>query len=187
MMIMKKKNSIDWPSKAAELKQYSLQPLLHDGKQVQEVGEMLSFLRQDYPDFRYWYNNMVLPGLTYGSRQIYTATDRDSNRLAGAMILKDTPVEKKICTLCVLDEHQRHGIGTRFVELAAQRLCTMTPLITVSSRHLEEFGVFFEQFSSCNRIHFTLGGSYEGYYRDGMTEYTFNGILPTRLKKTMNG
>lgn len=184
---MKKKNSIDWPSKAVELKQYSLRPLLQDGKQVQEVGEMLSFLRQDYPDFWHWYNNKVRPRLKDGSRQIYIATDTDSNRLAGAMILKDTPIEKKICTLCVLDEYQRHGIGTQFVELAAQRLCTATPLITVSSRHLEEFGMFFEQFSSCNRIHFMLGGSYEGYYRDGMTEYTFNGILPAHLKKALNG
>lgn len=185
---MKKKYSIDRPSKAAESRQYSLRPLLHDGKRVQEVGEVLSFLRQDYPDFRRWYNNMILPGLTDGSRLIYTATDPDgSGQLAGAMILKDTPAEKKICTLCVLDEYKGHGIGTQFVKLAAQRLGTQTPLITVSSRHLEEFEAFFAQFSPCGRIHFTPGSSYEDYYRDGMTEYTFNGFLPLRLKKTVNG
>ena len=184
---MKKKQFIDWPSKAAELKKYNLRPLLHDGKQVQEVGEMLSFLRQDYPDFRHWYNNMIRPGLTDGSRQIYIATDTDGNGLAGVMILKDTPAEKKICTLCVFDEYQGYGIGTQFVELAARRLGTPTPLITVSSRHLEEFEAFFARFLSCDRIHFARGSSYENYYRDGMTEYTFNGILPVRLKKAVNG
>ena len=184
---MKKKNFIDWPSKAAELKQYSLRPLLHDGKQVREVGEMLSFLRQDYPDFWYWYNNLVRPRLKDGSRQIYIATDTDSDRLAGVMILKNTLVEKKICTLCVLDEYQRRGIGTQFVELAVQRLYTPSPLITVSSRHLEDFEAFFERLSPCGLAHFTPDSSYEGYYRDGMTEYTFNGILPARLKKALNG
>ena len=109
---MKKKNSIDRPSKAAEPKQYSLRPLLHDGRQVRKVGEMLSFLRQDYPDFWHWYNNMIIPGLARGSRQIYIATDTNGNGLAGVMILKDTPAEKKICTLCVLDEYQGYGIGT---------------------------------------------------------------------------
>lgn len=184
---MKKKYSIDRSSKAAGLKKYSLHPLLHDGKQIRQVGEILSFLRQDYPDFRYWYNNMVRPGLANGSRQVYIATGTDDNKMAGVMILKDTPAEKKICTLCVFDGYRGYGIGTQFVELAAQRLGTPTPLITVSSRHLEEFKAFFAQFSPYGRINFALGSSYEGYYRDGITEYAFNGFLPMRLKKTMNG
>lgn len=184
---MKKKCSINRPDKATDLKQHNLRPVLHDGKQALEVGEILSFLRQDYPDFWYWYNNMIRPGLADGSRQIYIADAADGSGLAGAMILKDTPAEKKICTLCVLDEYQGCGIGTQFAKLAAQRLGTSTPLITVSSRHLEEFEAFFAKLSPCGRIRFTLGRSYEGYYRNGLTEYAFNGVLPERLKKAVNG
>ena len=183
---MKKKHSINRSFKAAKLQKYRLRSLLHDDKQIREVGEMLSFLRQDYPDFWRWYNNMILPGLTDGSRQVIVADDY-GNRLAVAMILKNTPSEKKICTLCVFDEYKGHKIGTQFVKLAARRLGTQTPLITVSSRHLKEFEAFFKRLPSRNQVHFVQAGSYEDYYRDGMTEYTFNGHLPAPLEKAANG
>ena len=115
---MKKKHSINRSFKAAKLQKYRLRSLLHDDKQIREVGEMLSFLRQDYPDFWRWYNNMILPGLTDGSRQVIVA-DADGNRLAGAMILKNTPSEKKICTLCVFAAVPARAAAPRTVRGAA--------------------------------------------------------------------
>lgn len=121
-----------------------------------------------------------------GSRQIYLAVDAEEWRLAGILILKNSRNEKKICTLCVFYPYQGCGIGTRFVEISSACLGTSTPLITVSSNHVEEYIDFFKKLAPDAPAHFTLYYSYENYYQESVTEYAFNGALPCRLKLAAN-
>lgn len=164
--------------------------LLHtrpvDNSLIQNLGDQLIFLKNDYPNFRYWYHNMVIPGLMNRSRQLCVAEDTENRQLAGIMILKNTPEEKKISTLCVLDPYRGCGIGTRFIEIASEQLDTSSPFITVSSNHLHEFEDFFSKLSLQGQVNFSLFNSYEDYYQDGIVEYAFNGLLPRRLKKAAN-
>lgn len=177
--------------KTAGLELFVISPgLLHtrpvDNSLIQDLGDQLVFLKNDYPDFRHWYHNMVIPGLMDRSRQICVAEDPENGQLAGIMILKNTPEEKKISTLCVLDSYRRCGIGTRFIEIASEQLDTSSPFITVSSNHLHEFEDFFAKLSLRGQVNFSLFYSYEDYYQDGIVEYAFNGLLPERLKKAAN-
>lgn len=164
--------------------------LLHtrpvDNSLIRSLGDQLVFLKKDYPDFRCWYHNMVIPGLMDRSRQIYVAEDAENGQLAGIMILKTAPEEKKICTLCVFDPYRKCGIGTHFIEIASEQLDTSSPFITVSSNHLHEFNDFFAKLSLRGQVDFSLLYSYENYYRDGIVEYSFNGLLTEHLKKAVN-
>lgn len=143
-----------------------------DNEQILRIGQALSFLRKDYPGFRKWFNQTVIKEVGSSRRQIYVASpiDRD-DIIAGVMILKNTTEEKKICTLFVAEDYRTYGIGSRFVKLAINRLGTMFPVITVSGERNDAFFPFLQKFG------FTLYGSYFGYYRETVVEYSYNGPI----------
>ena len=139
---------------------------------IQNIKEMLLFLRKDYPDFSNWFDTKVKTGLEPEARKIYIASPvTDLNQIAGIMILKNTSEEKKICTLCVLAPDQRQGIGRCFLQLAISVLQTPRPLITVSDDQKPAFDPLLRAFG------FVCKQSYFGYYRDGVCEHSYNGAL----------
>lgn len=134
-------------------------------------GSIYTFLRpleKEYPNFRDWYLDAVIPGVQDGTRNVYVAYFNDE--IVGILIIKDT-IEKKICTLRVAPECRRMGIGTQLMSKAISVLHTTKPLITVSDEHIGEFMPLL------NRFDFSLRSMYVDYYRPGHTELAFNGFL----------
>lgn len=149
-----------------------------DKTQLQYIGDFLCFLKQDYPDFRKWYRQTVIPGLTTGQRQIYAAVPEEDNQaLAGLMILKDTPEQKKICTLYVDEPYRGMGLGDMFLHRAISQLGVSYPLITVSDKRQKAFAALFHRFG------FQLFHSYVGYYNRNIIEYSYNGPIETASAK----
>ena len=136
---------------------------------LNQIYAVLDSLRMEYPNFKDWYYNTVIPGLRLGTRSICCVYDE--NQIAAVLILKNEGDEKKICTLRVSPQFRRQGIGSALLDIACQELQTEQPIITVSSNHYNEFRSLFlskgfEEFAA-----------YPGYYRESMTEFSFNGPL----------
>lgn len=139
---------------------------------IKKIGEILAFLKKDYPDFFAWYNNKVVPGLNVEQRQIYIATPENRiDEIAGVIILKDDGFEKKICTLYVFEKYRRQGVGSMFIELAINILGTKLPMITVSDSNKEEFVDLLDKYG------FEYYQEYPSYYKNDISEHSYNGYL----------
>lgn len=137
---------------------------------IRLVGSSLAFLRDDYPRFADWYGQKVVPA-PGDMRMIFLASPQDDrNRFAGAMILKKTREEKKICTLYVHNDFRGLGIGAAFMDLACKEL-GCRPVITVSELREAGFAPFLQRFG------FKPYGCYDGYYRLGVHEVSYNGPI----------
>lgn len=142
---------------------------------VQKIDEIrivyreLMNLQNEYPNFKKWFFEKVVPGVFSGERIIVTVSDGDD--LLGVMILKNSS-EKKICTLRVLPKFQRQGIGHLLLDYAISVLGTSNPVITVSDEHIQEFSSIL-----LGDYNFSLTELQAGYYRKDHTEYVFNGSL----------
>ena len=151
----------------------------YNDRLIRQISCALSLLRNEYPGFHRWFNTTVKAGLPSGRRQIWIAIS-PKGEMAGVLILKKQPEEKKICTLYVCEQFRNQGIGTLLMNTALQNIGTDTPLATVSSNHIKEYSRLLKKFQfQPNRI-------YKDYYRSGVSEISFNGeLLDTRhlLKK----
>ncbi|MGE5409870.1 MAG: GNAT family N-acetyltransferase, partial [Clostridiales bacterium] len=108
---------------------------------INKVYQELYTLNAEYSNFYSWYYQKVLPGIFDGTRTILLKLHQ--NNLAGISILKESLNEKKICTLRVSHNFRRTGIGKELLNQSFEELQTATPLITVSSKHLDEFRHLF--------------------------------------------
>lgn len=135
---------------------------------IKRVYEALAPLEQEYPNFKRWFFATTVPGVIAGTRKIFIASF--ASEIAGILIIKDSD-EKKICTLRVLPEYRRMGIGRQLIQCAVQELSIDKPLITVSDEHLDEFKALFAEFG------FVPTAVYINHYRQGHTECTYNGYL----------
>ena len=99
---------------------------------------------------------------------IYAVMDNET--VAAVLILKNAD-EKKICTLRVAENYRNQGIATALLKIAFKELQCAKPIITVSSYHIDEFKSLLEKNG------FVLYKEYMNYYKQGITEYSFNGPL----------
>lgn len=147
--------------------------LARDPEQTSGVlSEVLSHVRdlKDlYPHFDVWLTDQVLPGLSSGDRSILV--EHRSGVLAGLAILKDDGFEKKLCCLRVLPGFQDTGLGYRMFEKAFDQLETRSPLLSVAEERLPVFTRLFDHFG------FELAETHRDLYREGRTEFAFNGVL----------
>ena len=153
-----------------------------DKKLIQQVGETLRFLKKDYPDFSNWYSAKVVPNLKSSQRKIFVAySDSERTCIAGILILKDSPHEKKICSLFVGEQYRAKKLATDFLSLAVDELGTVRPVITVSSERHSAFKKLFQKFG------FVLYDTYPEYYKNGASEISYNGPIESfSLKKATN-
>lgn len=135
---------------------------------ISETYDFLSGLQQEYSNFTDWFYGKVIPGMNTGERLIYII--RDKRTIVAALILKNAE-EKKICTLRVAEGYRRNGLGTRLLKVAFAELRCANPIITVSSYHIDEFAPLLKKNG------FILHSEYSNYYKNGITEYSFNGPL----------
>lgn len=126
------------------------------------VGKSLSSLRSCYPGFKDWYDTKVVPKIESGERKVFFA-ENDGN-FCGALILKNTKDEKKVCTLFVTEESRFNNIGGDFLRIAADTLKTNKLPITVSDEAKKDF---FDN----KTFNFFVEKEEPNKYRSGMTEY----------------
>lgn len=135
-----------------------------------EVFAHVRDLKDVYPHFDAWLTDRVLPGLWSGDRSILV--EHRDGMLAGLAILKDDGLEKKLCCLRVLRGFQdSRGLGVRLFDKALDILETQKPLLSVSEERLSAFERIFAHFG------FEQVKRYEGLYRAGHSEISFNGEL----------
>ena len=132
------------------------------------LWEEITHLERQYPHFRAWYFEKVIPGIDRGDRCVLTTILKD--RLVGLAIAKRGD-EKKLCTLWVDSNVRRLGIASDLADRALDWIGTEQPLFTVPEEHLQKFS------SLLNRWRFTQTAKLFGYYRAQKVEYVFNGKL----------
>ena len=147
------------------------------------VLDFLSNCKIDYPGFNIWLEK-VFSGVGI-DRIILLYTDGDI--ISGISILKNSPTEKKICTLYVDSFYRRRGIGTVLIQESYKILGTRTPGMTVSEKQLPEYKSFLLK-SGANQT-----GSELSLYYPWEREYFFNyrdvliSIKPKYVKEIIAG
>ncbi|MCI8459959.1 MAG: GNAT family N-acetyltransferase [Bacilli bacterium] len=126
-------------------------------------------VKEDYPDYKEWYQTKQIPGIYDNTRNIIIA--HIGNRLVGFISLKKTETEKKICTFYVEKTFQKNKIGTILVEKAVTYLEEEKPLITIPMNKMKEF----KRIS--NRYDWKITDIKENLYRTGTPEVIVNGEL----------
>lgn len=132
------------------------------------------FLRHlviEYPFFKDWYNKLFIQNYELKSEREILICEHNYT-IVGIAILKNSAYEKKICTLRVLPEYQKCGIGKTLISKSLEWLNTDKPLITVHKCKNKEFESLFKYFD------FKLEQSNWSYYNLFSTELVYNGELP---------
>lgn len=153
----------------------------HSKYDIERIFKLTEPLCKDYPKHKEWFYEKHLANIkaAYMPHEhrdilyIHEPTDYipDSLNVIGAVCLKKTPYEKKICCLCV-DEHWRNkGIGTLLLQCSFKWLGTNTPLITCLDYKLEEIQPLAKKFG------WKLEETLDDPYGTGHKELCFNGKL----------
>lgn len=129
------------------------------------VQVFLKDLNEIYPNFNKWYTDEVLPNIQK-TRKVVVACD--GHVLCGVMILKIKP-QTKLCTLYVSENYRNQGLGSNLMKLCFSTLRTFNPHVTVSSKVIDHYVPLFK------KNNFKLYKTYDNYYLEGTTEYSFNG------------
>ncbi|MCX0405349.1 GNAT family N-acetyltransferase [Clostridium perfringens] len=148
------------------------------GEKLQDrIYNNLKELENSYPDFAGWYYNTVIPEIELkdGKREIILAISEVGEKknfiITGIVILKKTNCEKKICTFRVHEEFRNRGIGTELFEQSFKYLDTREPVITISENNIDMFKSHIIQYK------FKEYQILDGYYKSGIKEYVYNGVL----------
>ena len=158
-------------------KQNTLSNISESYKLLTKTYNVLSSLKDEYPDFHNWYFNKVIPGVFLGERIIILKIT--NGHISGISILKKTRDERKICTLRVTDNFQQKGIGSELLFQSCEKLGTSKPLITVSFAKIKQFEPLFKKFD------FKLTKTYLDYYMKDKHELSYNGYLDKSVESTI--
>ena len=134
-----------------------------------QLFDFLSDLEAWYPDFPQWYARLFVGDDLKAGREIFLCMV--AGKIAGAIILKKSDVEKKICTIRVAPQYQYLGIGTVLMEAGIRRLSCEKPLITVNEKAFPQYEKLFSKFG------FVRTQERHGYYVPRLMEYVYNGKL----------
>ena len=152
---------------------YNIREVLYQNQdEMIYVRDILLSLKRNYPNFEQWLEKKVMTQLGDTRKIIVALSERV---IVGVMVLKNTVSEQKICTLWVQEEYRKNGIGTELIKCAIEELETKYPLITVSENSYMNFLPLMEKFN------FQLKRRYRGYYRPGVIEYAYNGLLEENI------
>ena len=152
-------------------------------KLYQDILNLTLSIQENYPDYQKWYKDVFLEGLKKGGRGIVTASDKGI--LLGVALFKNTPSEKKLCTLFVHPEFRKKGIATRLIKTVITELGEK-PFVSVSDRNLPKVRSLFQ------KMGFHLSARIKGVYFPEKTEYYFNdpkkisiqkGLIPVLLER----
>ena len=157
-------------------------------KHLSQIRLFLHDLTCNYPFFEEWLER-VFSSIKLGERIIVACENAEN--IIGVAILKDTPYEKKICTIRVADGFRRQGIGTMLMIKSRELLKDNYPLITVSDEHIDGFRHFLSKFNFKEKC------KVKSVYRYAHDEYYFNkpylhqcvliSIRPQYARRIMSG
>ena len=120
----------------------------------------------DYPEYVNWFRTKFISGLKKKER-LYIIAQDENQTLVGCALLKNTPQEKKICTLFVDPRFRKKGLGKQLLQQSIKQLGEY-PLITVSNRNLPQLSHLLEH---CG---FHLSAIKKNVYNPNDVEYYFN-------------
>ena len=120
----------------------------------------------DYPEYSKWFREKFIPGLKKKER-LYIIAQDENQTLVGCALLKNTPQEKKICTLFVDPRFRKQGLGKQLLQQSVAQLGEH-PLISVSGRNLAQLSHLLDQ---CG---FHLSATKKNIYNPNDVEYYFN-------------
>ncbi|SKA11840.1 hypothetical protein SAMN02745174_02604 [Cetobacterium ceti] len=146
--------------------------LIYNGN-IEDLYKTINYLHRDYPCFEEWYFNKVVPELKENKREILLyfrpcKSGEKKLKLAALAILKNTNLEKKICTFRVSEEYRGEGIAKILFEECFDVLGTKTPLITISEARVKEFQKYIELYN------FKCVQKKRGLYVEDKMEYIYN-------------
>ena len=141
-------------------------------KILNDVLILSLLVKDDYPDYKEWYQNKQIPGIYDGTRNIIIAHIKD--RIVGFVSLKKTPEEKKICTFYVEKSFRKNQIGTILAEKAIEYLEEEKPLITIPMDKLNQFIKISKKYK------WEISDIKENLYRTTTPEVIVNGKLEER-------
>lgn len=137
-----------------------------------EVAELTGAIKKTYPEYGKWLKEKFFPGLKDGSRKLIIAKD-ETGRLAGAILLKNTAEEKKICSLFVRKECRGLGIAGKLMQESFKVLRTDRPLLSVADKIIRRY----KSSSTCTILNFLT--EKEAHIQQKIQ----NTILTTKLRK----
>ena len=149
----------------------------------QDVFELTQSLVQTYPNYSRWYHQTFLSGLKKGSRALIMAEEK--GKLVGVALIKNTPEEKKLCTLFVHSENRRQGIGQKLLAQSIQEL-GQKPLVSVSEKNMSGVSSLFKRFkfhlSACKKGVY-LPQNAEFYFNDEKADAVQQGLIPVLIAR----
>lgn len=156
---------------------HSIEDLIKEHYPIQYIQQLLNDVlilsmqvKDDYPNYKNWYQTVQVPGIYDGSRNIIIA--HISDRIVGFVSLKKTTEEKKICTFYVEKSFQRNRIGSLLATKAVEYLEEDKPLITIPMDKLHQFTRIGEKYN------WEITDVKENLYRTTTPEVIVNGRTP---------
>lgn len=156
---------------------HDIQELLKQGYSVEYINKILNKIlilsmqvKDDYPDYRQWFQTVQIPGIYDGTRNIIVAHIND--KIVGFVSLKKTD-EKKICTFYVEKNYRKNKIGALLAEKAINYLEEEKPLITIPMDKLHEF------IKIASKYNWKVTEIKENLYRTTTPEVIVNGSIST--------
>lgn len=156
---------------------HDIQELLKQGYSVEYINKILNKIlilsmqvKDDYPDYRQWFQTVQIPGIYDGTRNIIVAHIND--KIVGFVSLKKTD-EKKICTFYVEKNYRKNKIGALLAEKAINYLEEEKPLITIPMDKLHEF------IKIASKYNWEVTEIKENLYRTTTPEVIVNGSIST--------
>ena len=101
-----------------------------------------------YPNFHSWFNK-ISPKIGTKQRIVYLVfeTFKTEKKIIGIMILKNTNMEKKICSIYVSEKYRNKGIGKQLFEIAFKELGTRLPVISLPEKNYNnEFKALLDKY-----------------------------------------
>lgn len=154
---------------------HDIQELLKQGYSVEYINNILNKIlifsmqvKDDYPDYRQWFQTVQIPGIYDGTRNIIVAHIND--KIVGFVSLKKTD-EKKICTFYVEKNYRKNKIGALLAEKAINYLEEEKPLITIPMDKLHEF------IKIASKYNWEITEIKENLYRTTTPEVIVNGSI----------
>lgn len=154
---------------------HDIQELLKQGYSVEYINKILNKIlilsmqvKDDYPDYRQWFQTVQIPGIYDGTRNIIVAHIND--KIVGFVSLKKTD-EKKICTFYVEKNYRKNKIGALLAEKAINYLEEEKPLITIPMDKLHEF------IKIASKYNWKVTEIKENLYRTTTPEVIVNGSI----------
>lgn len=134
-----------------------------------------------YDDYAVWFRKTFIPGLKKGERG-YVVAKEERGKIVGCALLKNTPQEKKVCTLFVRAEWRGRGVGTEMMKQCLKVLGPH-PLITVSHKNIDQFRPLLNRFGFKLSARKKVGDRIEYHFNDQKADVIKKGLIPVLIQR----